>query len=164
MKYLIGASLVAMLNLTPSFIIADDYSRGDITVESPWVRTTIPNRPAAGYMTVRNSGNSADAILSASSPVADKVELHTHLMENGVMKMRAVEKVAIPAKGSAEFKSGGLHLMIFGVKTPLKDGDDLPLTVVFEKAGPVELDFKVSTLAGSKKVKDDHSGHGAHKH
>ena len=88
MKPLAGLGLTALIVLAPSIGIAGDYSRGDIKVENPWVRATIPNRPAAGYMVVRNAGDSADAIVSASSPDADRIELHTHLMENGVMKMR----------------------------------------------------------------------------
>ena len=159
MKLLRGLSFAAMLAAAPSIGLAGDVVKGDLKIENPWVRTTIPDRPSAGYMTVRNAGDGADAIVSASSPDAERIELHTHLMENGVMKMRPVEKIDVPAKGSAELKSGGLHLMIFGVKKPLKDGEALPITVVFEKAGPVEIDFKIKTIAGGKGTRGSHSGH-----
>jgi len=156
--------MAILFSLFSTVAVADPQGKSGIEVENPWVRITIPGRPAAGYMVVNNRGAQADAIVSASSPRAERVELHTHLMENGVMKMRPVKKVEVPAEGSTEFKSGGLHLMIFGTKDPLKDGDTLPMTVVFEKAGPVELEFRVETIAGSNKKKSGDSGHGAHKH
>lgn len=117
-----------------------------ISVENALVRLTIPGRPAAGYVMIRNAGANADAVVSASSPMAERVELHTHLMENGVMKMRQVEKVDVPAKGKAEFKPGGFHLMIFGLKSGIKPGDTLPLTLTLEKAGNLETDFQVEGL------------------
>ena len=143
--------------LSPAF--ASEITHGALKIENPWVRTTIPGRPAAGYMVVRNAGDADDAIVSASAPDAERVELHTHLMENDVMKMRPVEKIDVPAGGSAELKSGGLHLMIFGVTESLKDGNSLPVTVVFEKAGPVKIDFKVKTIAGGNATRGSHSGH-----
>jgi len=164
MKRIIQLVLATSFGFASTFALAADYRQGDVTVENPWVRITIPGRPAAGYMVVKNAGGKPDAIVSASSPNAERVELHTHLMENGVMKMRPVKTVEVPAKGAVEFKSGGFHLMIFGTKKPLKAGDMLPLTVVFEKAGPLEMEFAVETIGGSKKKSDSHSGHGAHKH
>ncbi|MEM8744131.1 MAG: copper chaperone PCu(A)C [Pseudomonadota bacterium] len=159
MKLLRGLSFAAMLAVAPSIGLAGDVAKGNLKIQSPWVRTTIPDRPSAGYMKIQNTGGTADAIVSASSPDAERIELHTHLMENGVMKMRPVEKIEVPANGSAELKSGGLHLMIFGVKKPLKDGEALPITVVFEKAGPVEMDFKITSIARDKGTRGSHSGH-----
>lgn len=156
MKPFLKLGLAAMLGLAPSLALAGGYTKGDLKVENPWVRTTIPDRPAAGYMMIQNAGDAADAIVSASSPKVERIELHTHIMEDGVMKMRTIEKIEVPAKGSAELKTGGLHLMIFGAKEPLKAGETLPITVVFEKAGPLEMEFAVKSAGGEKKTRGSH--------
>lgn len=165
MKYLIQMTVAVLLGAFSTAATAHDYTLGDLKIDHPHARVTIPGRPAAGYMMIHNTGDKDDAVISASSPMADKIELHTHLMENNVMKMRPVEKVAVPAKGMAEFKSGGFHLMIFGLKHQMKAGDALPVTLVFEKAGSLKLDFKVETLGAKKQMNhDSHSGHGPAKH
>ncbi len=156
MNTILKLGVAAVLGLAPSLALADGYTKGDLKVESPWVRTTIPDRPAAGYMIIRNAGDAADAIVSASSPKMERIELHTHLMEDGVMKMREIDKIEVPAKGSAELKTGGLHLMLFGAKEPLKEGETLPITVVFEKAGPLEMEFAIKPVAGGKKTRGSH--------
>ena len=118
----------------------------ELKIETPYARVTIPGRPAAGYLKIHNSGAAPDALVSASSPMAERVELHTHLMENGVMKMRQVEKVEVPAGGEAAFEPGGYHLMIFGLDKAVKPGTTLPLTLSFEKAGGLDVEFRVEGI------------------
>lgn len=139
------AALVAGLALAAGFGFASAQDASALSLENPRVRVTIPGRPAAGYVTIGNSGE-ADALVSARSPRAERIELHTHLMEDGVMKMREVEKVNVPARGIAEFKPGGFHLMIFGLDSGVKPGDSLSLTLTFDKAGNVEAEFSVEGL------------------
>jgi hypothetical protein len=140
---LIRAGLAALLLAAPAGAAAHDTRAGALTIDHPWARVVLADRPAAGYMTITNAGTEADRLISASSPLADRVGLHTHAMEGGVMRMRPTEAIEVPAKGEAALAPGGAHLMIFGLKQALRAGDVLPVTVVFEKAGPVELEFEI---------------------
>ena len=82
-----------------------------IQIEKPWTRATAPgSKVAGGYMVIRNAGAVGDKLVSASSPVAAKVEFHVHVNDNGVMKMREVPGYDVPAKGTFELKPGGAHL------------------------------------------------------
>ena len=121
-----------------------------VQVEKPWARATPPGATVGGgYMTIRNAG-AADKLVAASSPAAAKVELHVHINDNGVMKMREVAGgYDIPARGSFELKPGGAHLMFMNLKAPLKEGDKVPVTLKFEKAGEVKTEFQVGGLGGS---------------
>jgi copper(I)-binding protein len=100
---------------------------------------------AGGYMLIRNQG-AADRLVSASSPAAAKVELHVHINDGGVMKMREVPGYDVPAKGSFELKPGGAHLMFMNIKQPFKEGEKVPVTLKFEKAGEVRAEFHVGRL------------------
>ena len=118
-----------------------------VQIDHPWTRATAPGaKVGGGYMTIRNAG-AADKLLSASSPVAAKVELHVHVNDNGVMKMREVPGgYAIPAKGTFELKPGGAHLMFLQIARPFKEGEKIPVKLRFEKAGEVSVDFHVGRL------------------
>lgn len=140
-------------------------AEGALTVEQPHVRITIPGRPAAGYMTVKNAGTKAEAIVSASSPLARRVELHEHSMNGGIMRMRQVEKVDVPAAGKVEFSSGGYHLMIFGLDKDVKPGDMLPVTLTMKSGKNIDMTFPVGKIGETPgKSNAGHSGHSHHKH
>ena len=121
-----------------------------VHIEKPWTRATPPGaKVGGGYMTIRNAG-AADKLLSASSPAAAKIELHVHINDNGVMKMREVPGgYAIPAKGAFELKPGGAHLMFMDLKAPFKEGAKVPVTLKFEKAGEVKAEFDVGGLGAA---------------
>ena len=120
-----------------------------VQIEQPWTRATAPGaKVAGGYMTIRNAG-AADKLVSASSPAAARVELHVHINDNGVMKMREVPGYDVPAKGSFELKPGGAHLMFLDLKRPFKEGDKVPVKFKFEKAGEVSAEFQVGGMGGS---------------
>jgi copper(I)-binding protein len=124
---------------------AQQYKAGDLTIEHVWARPTAgPNKMGAAYLTLKNGGKEADTLQSASSPDADKVELHEHIHDNGVMRMRKVEGgVAIPAGGTVAFQPGGYHIMLMGLKHDLEDGKTMPMTLSFAHAGSVEVQVKV---------------------
>lgn len=165
MKSLILLAISASFWLSPQIAGAGDAKHGGINIENAWARVILKNRPAAGFMKIHNHSAQADAVTGASSPAAERIELHTHIMQNNVMRMRPVKKIAVPAKGSTEFKTGGYHLMIFGLKHHMEIGSKLPVTVVFENAGPVKLEFDIRKKAGIKKMDHgSHSKHGAGKH
>jgi copper(I)-binding protein len=132
------------------FFFAALPALAQVQIDKPWARATPPGATVGGgYMTIKNAG-AADKLVAASSPAAAKVELHVHINDNGVMKMREVPGgYDIPAKGSFELKPGGAHLMFMNLKAPLKEGDKVPVTLKFEKAGEVKAEFAVSGLGAS---------------
>ncbi len=124
-------------------------TQAQMQIEKPWARATAPGaKVAGGYMLIRNRG-AADKLVSASSPSAGKVELHVHINDNGVMKMREVPGYEVPAKGQFELKPGGAHLMFMDLKRPFKEGEKVPVTLKFEKAGELSAVFHVGRLGES---------------
>ncbi len=125
---------------------AQEYKAGDITIEHPWARPTAgPNMLGAAYMTLKNGGKEADTLKSASTPGADKVEVHEHIHDaNGVMRMREVEGgIAIPAGGAVMLQPGGYHIMLIGLKHNLEEGQTVPLKLTFAHAGDVDVQVAV---------------------
>ena len=125
-------------------------AQAQLHIEKPWVRATAPGaQVAGGYLVIRNQGAAADRLVSASSPAAAKVELHVHINDNGVMKMRQAAGYDVPAKGNFELKPGGAHLMFVDIKRTFKEGEKLPVTLKFEKAGELSAEFHVGRLGES---------------
>ena len=118
-----------------------------VEIEMPWARATAPGASvAAGYMTIRNTGPAPDRLVAVSSPASAKVELHVHVMENNVVKMREVPGYDVPAQGSFELKPGAAHLMFMDIKRPFKEGERIPVRLRFEKAREVSAEFHVGRL------------------
>ena len=152
----IGAAIV----MTASSLLFSAASAADgPMIMEAWARPSIGSAGnSAAYMKVMNHGDAADRLVDAKSDVARKTELHTHIMEDNVAKMRRVEGgVEVPAKGNVEFKPGGLHVMLIGLKSKLAEGDSFPLTLVFEKKGEVVVDVKVQKGAGKASGSHDHN-------
>lgn len=135
---------------------------GDLELKQTWTRQTPPAaKVGAAYMIIENSGD-ADRLISAQSPIAERVEIHMMEMNDGVMKMREMENgLPVEANGATTLEPGGLHLMLMGLKEPIEVDKMVPITITFEKAGTVETEFKVYAIGkvphGSK------AGHG-HSH
>lgn len=116
----------------------------DVSVTQPWARATpAPGGAGAAFMTITNTGGEADTLTKAASPVANIVELHTHTMDGGVMRMSPVPAIEVPANGAATLAPGGLHVMMIGLKAPLKEGGSFPLTLTFSHAGDVTVTVPV---------------------
>lgn len=131
---------------------------GSLMVEQAWSRPTPPGLDiGVGYLTVTNGGSAPERLIGAETPVAGRVELHTHVMEGDVMRMRPVEAYDIPPGGTLTLAPGGDHLMLMELKAPLALGDSVPLTLVFEKAGRVAVELKVEKP--SKPAGDHQTGH-----
>ena len=124
---------------------------GALTIETPWLRATPGGaKVAGGYLRVTNTGSEADRLLSVTSAASGKGEVHEMSSEGGVMKMReVVGGLAIAPGKTVELKPGGFHLMLMDLKQPLKEGETVPVTLVFAVAGKVEVPFPVSA-AGAR--------------
>jgi copper(I)-binding protein len=136
-------ALFALL-LTAAQAYAHTHEKSDIQVRHPWSRATPPGaKVAVGYMEIRNHGRQADRLLSASTPVAQRVEMHITRQEGEVMKMREVKAFEIPARERYELRPGGGHLMLVDIARPLKKGERFTMTLRFERAGELEIELEV---------------------
>src|SRR5512132_1960849 len=119
---------------------------GDIAVDDPFARASAgPAKVGAAFMTLKNSGAAADALVAAESPVAARAELHAHTSDGDVMRMRQVSLIDVPAGESVDLQPGGLHIMLIDLKEPLKQGETFPLTLTFAKAGTMTVQVPVKS-------------------
>lgn len=128
----------------------------NVSVHEPYVRLAPPNAPATGaFMVIRNGGDQDIKVVKADNPVSKVTELHTHLNEGGVMKMRPVPGIDIKAKGEAVLKPGSLHIMMIDLKAPMKEGDVVPITLTFDDGSSKQVDAKVvRPMAAGMSMKD----------
>lgn len=142
--------LLALVLASAAF--AHDYKVGALEIGHPWARATPSSAPAGGgFLTITNTGSAPDRLVSARSPAAEIVQVHEMKMDGAIMRMREVEKgLEIPAGKSVTLAPGGLHLMMMGLKAPLKQGTEVPVTLVFEKAGAVEVQLSVEGLGATQ--------------
>jgi copper(I)-binding protein len=120
---------------------------GSIVIERPWARATPGGaKTGAAYLTVINNGASADQLLDATTPVSDKVQFHRTTEENGVSRMREVRAVDVAPHARTAFDPGGMHIMLVGLKQPLKEGQTFPLALTFAKAGKVDVTVPVAKI------------------
>jgi len=132
--------LLALLFIAPS-------AHAGIIVENPWAAATPPGASVGGgYLVVRNTGASPERLIGASSPIAERVEMHVSITEGDIVKMRQQQSLTVPANGRLELKPGAGHLMFVGLKKPFKQGDTVPLTLRFERAGKVGTALNVERL------------------
>jgi len=144
-SYLIA--VVLLVFCSGSATKAQTPAANSIVVEQPWARATPPGaKTGAAYLTVVNNGTTADRLLGATTPLADKVEFHRETEENGVSRMREVPGVEVKPGAKVTFKPGEMHIMMVGLKQPLKEGQNLPLTLQFEKAGNVAVTASIGKV------------------
>jgi copper(I)-binding protein len=133
--------------------LAHAVVKGDLTLSNLEVRASLGVNPnTGGYLTVANKGATADQLVAISCTCARKVQLHVMRMQGQVMSMDRVNALSVPAHGKLELKPGGAHLMILGVKTPLRNGEKVNMTLTFRRAGKVETFFHVVATPGSPAV------------
>jgi hypothetical protein len=155
------AALVAAALLVPqNGALAHDAKAGAITVEHPWSRATPGGaKVAAGYLTLKNSGESPDRLVSVTTDIAGSTEMHEVSMTDGVMRMRPVpDGLTVPAGGEVALEPGSHHLMFMDLKRPLKEGESFAATLTFEKAGSVDVTFSVEK-PGAAAPASEHEGH-----
>jgi hypothetical protein len=134
-----------ILSLAAGAAAAQEFKAGSLEIDHPWSRATPKGaKVAAGYLTIKNSGTAPDRLVSGTSPVAGKFEIHEMSMDKGVMKMRPVpEGVEVKPGETVELKPNSFHFMIMDLKQPIVRGKPFKASLTFEKAGPVEVEFEV---------------------
>lgn len=164
-----GAAVASALLATSA--AAHDFTSGDLTIDHPIVRINIGDRPSAGFMTIENAGALDDRLVAASSPSFGHIELHTHIVEDGVARMREIDGVAAPAGGAVVLEPGGLHLMFFEPDESVATAAFLNVTLTFEAAGDVDVVFMTRSLAemggaheSAHESAHGDGDHGAHGH
>ena len=162
MQKLFGAAAFGLATLIAANAFAHDFKLGDLMVDHPWARASIGQAKAgAAYLTIVNGGSEADRLIAAATPAAKRTELHTHIMKDGVMKMREVEAVEVAPGEPTVLQPGGLHVMLMGLKAPLSEGETFPLTLTFEKAGSLEVTVKIESAKSMEpSMKHEHK-HGS---
>jgi periplasmic copper chaperone A len=180
------AVAAALLTTQPALSQHHDMSHGKmphalkmapVAVQSGWARASISKNGAA-YAEIVNNGKTADRLIAVKSPAARRVELHTHIMDGNIMRMRRVEGgIAIAPSKSVTMKPGGNHIMLMGLHKKLVAGEQFPITFVLEKAGEIKAMIRIGKLGAmgpnggptggpNRGMQMDQSGahHGGHKH
>ncbi len=150
MKSLIAASLIAFVSAS---------ALAQVTVKDPWVRATVAQQKATGAF-MQLTASAPARLVEAHSPVAGVVEIHEMSMANNVMRMRAIPGLELPAGRTVELKPGGYHVMLMDLKSPIAEGQEVPLTLVFEHADRKRESVVVKApVRGLGEAADHHHGH-----
>lgn len=145
--FLLGLLLLALSAPLPS--AAHDDHTATLAIETAWARETgVRTSTAAVYMTINNLSHNAITISGASSPAAERVEIHRSFSEEGIMRMERYRLVTINGEKSFEFAPGSYHIMLFDLAKPLKKGDLFPLTLELTQGDPVQVYVSVTGIEG----------------
>ena len=152
------AAMLATLSATPAR--AGEVKAGDLVITQAWSRATPGGaKIAGGYLTIENKGAAPDRLVGGTADIAGKIEVHEMAMNNGVMTMRPLDKgLTIEPGKTVKLAPGGYHLMMMDLKGPLKQGDKVPVTLDFEKAGKVALSLDVQGVGAPAPAGADHPG------
>ena len=155
---LLAALLAAALPMTPA--VADDPAAPGVTVAHAWARAT-PGGSTVGvaYLEITAASGVSDRLVGVETPAAARAEIHTHLMEDGVMKMRHVETIALKPGGKALLAPHGDHIMLMDLKAPLKEGDHIKLKLMFETAGAIDVEADVAAIGATAPAGDGGEHH-----
>jgi len=140
--------LAFILSTLPiSFVLAETVMAGTLVIEAPWARASIgTKRPAAVFLNIRNQAGVADVLSAIETPVAGRASVHRTQISNGIASMTIAGPLKIPANSEVRLAPGGLHIMLMMLKKPLIKGKNFPLTLVFKKAGRVEVTIPVLSV------------------
>ena len=146
-RILLSTTLAVLLS---GAALAHGYKLGALEIGHPWARATAPTAPAGGgFLKVTNTGTVPDRLISARSTAAKQVQIHEMKMDGNIMRMRELEQgLEIPAGATVTLAPGGLHLMLMGLVAPFEKGARVPVTLVFEKAGSIDVELAVEAMGG----------------
>ncbi len=159
MRRVFPVAVLASVMITAPAMAADARTTSGLTIQAPWTRPAMAGMNGVGFMVIVNAQAKPITLLRAESPVADKVEMHSSSMTDGVMSMRRQDQgVLIPAKGQVAFAPGGYHFMLLGLKTPLTLGQKVPVTLIFDRGvrSKVELTVQSAPPVAGKGDPVDH--------
>jgi periplasmic copper chaperone A len=139
------------LSMSVGDALAEDFSVGTIAISHPWIRATPKGAAVAGgYMTISNKGTAPDRLIGVSSAVADQLQVHSMVMEQGVAKMRPVEGgLEIKPGETVELKPGSFHIMLMGLKQPIEKGQKVKATLEFANAGKADIECTVEAVGAA---------------
>ncbi len=159
MQLKILLSAATLLVFPGAGALAHDYKIGTLEIANPWARATPKGAPVAGgYLKITNRGTAPDRLIGGSAVFAGRFEVHEMKMNNGVMQMRPLAGgLEIKPGETVELKPGSIHVMFMDLKRPLQKGEKIKGTLVFEKAGTLEVDYAVEAIGGAPS--QDHKGH-----
>jgi copper(I)-binding protein len=154
---------VLLVMIAPTLAGAHEYTFGPLRIVHPWARFTPPGAPnGVVYMTIENQGAEPDRLVGASTPRAERVEIHATMKEGEVFSMQPREAIELKPGEAAVFEPAGLHFMLLKLSAPLNEWDSFPLTLRFEKAGEIEIDVRIE--AGPSHGPEGEHGAGGHHH
>jgi periplasmic copper chaperone A len=162
-RFLLRFSLSAFALLSIPLAVAQEeraYRAGSLVIEAPWSRATPGGaKIGSGYMRIVNSGPEPDRLIGGTASVAARIEVHESSMSDGIARMRPVDGGLLIKPGeTVDLKPGGLHAMLVDLKQPLKEGDTIKGTLVFEKAGTVAIEYRVGGI-GAQSAGMSHHHH-----
>lgn len=138
------APLIVAFTALASLALAAGTAAERVVVEGPYVRLLPPGQPNTGaFMTLRNGDDRDHRLVKAESAAAKVVELHEHVHEGGMMKMRPVKAIEIKARGKTVLEPGGLHVMLIDLVRPLKEGENVSFTLTYEDGSSAKLEAPV---------------------
>lgn len=148
----LALAFLALVAVCVGSASAQETKAGDLVLGHAWARATPGGAEVGGgYLTIENKGTAPDKLLGGSSPAAAEIEVHEMAMKNNVMTMRPVSGgLSIPPGQTITFAPGGYHIMMMGLKAPLKQGDRVPITLQFEKAGKVDVTLDVQSIGATQ--------------
>ncbi|MBN9512381.1 MAG: copper chaperone PCu(A)C [Alphaproteobacteria bacterium] len=131
--------------------LAQDYKVGSLEIGKPWTRATPPSaQSGGGFLTITNKGTTPDRLVAVRTTASNKAEIHEMKMDGNVMRMRELEKgLEIPPGATVELKPGSYHLMFMELKAPFAKDARIPATLVFEKAGSVDVELSVAAMGAA---------------
>lgn len=150
MRILLIAGMVIACCVTGG-ALATDYKAGSIEIKAPWSRATPKGaQTAVGYLTIKNVGTVPDRLIGGSIEVADRFQLHSMVMEDGIAKMRDLNGIDVNPGQTLEFKPGSSHAMFVNLKRPLSKGEHIKGTLIFERAGAVQIEYDVEGIGAQR--------------
>lgn len=167
-KHTVLAVMISMIvshaSTTPGH--AHDYTVRGLTIDHPWARPTPGgSKLAAFYLKLVNKSKEDDTLLSATSDIGSKIEIHETAMTDGVAKMRRVDGgLPVSANSTVALEPAGLHLMVMGLTRSLKEGDRIPLTLNFQNRGIVQVKVNIETAPAGAASTDKEPAHDHHHH
>ena len=144
-------SLIAVAAALASPVWAADYKLGSLEIDQPWTRATAPTaKTGGGFVTITNKGTTPDRLVAVRSAASDKVEVHEMKMDGNVMRMREIDKgLEIPPGATVTLKPGGYHIIFMELKAPFAKDAKVPVTLVFEKAGSIDVELAVQAMGAA---------------